>query len=154
MFRIHSTGRFNRHSGCFAECPSSEDEAAPSRGSLHERKRCDMHGMSMPIPDFPYPVGNATKTLLKTGWPQETKGALLWLTSIPPEKYHFSLHMQAFRDTLVSRLPSHYFSQQLYLISHPLPCPSDHLWTSPDRRSTFDVATLVLATPLPHGTTE
>ena len=21
-----------------------------------------MHGMSMPIPDFPYPVGNATKT--------------------------------------------------------------------------------------------
>ena len=57
MFRV----RFNQRSGCLTECPSSEDYSdglalrIPTEDIICRRK--------IPkITDFPYPVGNATKT--------------------------------------------------------------------------------------------
>ena len=79
------------------------------------------------------------------GQANDREGALSQLTSIPPEKYHFSLHKQAQQCLSQDCLLTHSVSSCICVDRDPLSCPpspSDYLWTSPNRWSTFDVNTI------------
>ena len=58
------------------------------------------------------------------------KGASSWLTVLPLEEHHFSLHKQAFRDALAlrygwqpSQLPAYCSCDQPFSVQHALSCP-------------------------------
>ena len=58
------------------------------------------------------------------------KGASSWLTVLPLEEHHFSLHKQAFRDALAlrygwqpSQLPAYCSCGQPFSVQHALSCP-------------------------------
>ena len=112
------------------EGPVSPDQAGNINAiQMHQRKETSKHHREKQQEEVKALKQTLPAALQKSLELASEKGASAWLTTLPIEEHGFSLHKQAFRDTLCvrygwepTRLPSHCSCGAQFTTTHAFSC--------------------------------